>query len=115
MDKSTTMSLKEYLTKKLSISMNVPLKTIDAVVSHQFNSAHEATKKNKSVEISGFGKFLFNEGKAKKMLIKNFSKKDTFEKLLQKEGVTEKKKESYSRKLENTNLKIEELKGLLGE
>ena len=38
--------------------------TIEAVVTHQFQSANEAMDTNDSIEISGFGKFYFNKKKA---------------------------------------------------
>lgn len=70
MDKPISLSVKDFLIRKLAIKMLVPEKTIEAVVHHQFSSANEAITKavNKSVEVSGFGKFIFNHKKAKKKL-----------------------------------------------
>ena len=48
----------------------MPEVVINQVITHQFDSAHDAVKTNDSVEISGFGKFLFNEKKAKQKVDK---------------------------------------------
>jgi nucleoid DNA-binding protein len=66
MDKPISLSVKDYLIRKMAVKMMVPEKTIDAVVAHQFSSANEAVSKHKSLEISGFGKFYFNDKKAQK-------------------------------------------------
>jgi len=50
------------------------------VIKHQFDSAHEALKNNNSVEISGFGKFLFNVKKTEKKIKKLESIKLAYEK-----------------------------------
>ena len=50
--------------------MVVSERVIDQVITHQFNSAEDATKTNNSVEISGFGKFVFNKSKAEKKINK---------------------------------------------
>lgn len=68
MDKPVSLSMKDYLVRTLAVKLMVPEKVIDAVVSHQFNSANEAMLTNNSIEISGFGKFLFNHKKAVKKL-----------------------------------------------
>ena len=60
--------MKDYLVRTLAVKLRIPEKTIDAVISHQFNSANEAMMTNNSIEISGFGKFLFNKKKAEKKM-----------------------------------------------
>ena len=54
--------------KKMAIGMVVNERVIDQVITHQFNSAEDATKTNNSIEISGFGKFVFNMSKAVKII-----------------------------------------------
>jgi nucleoid DNA-binding protein len=66
MDKPISLSVKDYLIRKMAVKMMVTESTIDAVIRHQFSSANDATQKHKSLEISGFGKFYFNEKKAQK-------------------------------------------------
>ena len=68
MDKPRHLSMKDYLVRTLAVKLRIPEKTIDAVISHQFNSANEAMMTNNSIEISGFGKFLFNKKKAEKKM-----------------------------------------------
>ena len=67
---SKPMSLtdKEYLIRMLAIQLATNEKTIEAVVNHQFQSANEAMDINKSIEISGFGKWMFNEKKGARKL-----------------------------------------------
>lgn len=76
MDKPLSMSVKEYIMRKQSIRTNIPLKTIEIVIDNQFKSAYEAVKTNSnvSIEISGFGKFIYNPKKALKKVEKQRSK-----------------------------------------
>ena len=48
----------------MAVGLVVSERVISQVITHQFNSAEDATKTNNSVEISGFGKFIFNKSKA---------------------------------------------------
>jgi len=65
-DKPASMSVREWLTKKLAVKIMIPENVIRQVVTHQFDSAYEALKVNNSLEISGFGKFFYNTKKADK-------------------------------------------------
>lgn len=62
------MTDKEFLIRTIASKLLIAEKTIDAVINHQFASANSAMDTNKSIEISGFGKFMFNEKKAAKRL-----------------------------------------------
>ena len=55
--------MKEII-NKLVVDLALPKKTIDAVVKHEFSRAVEAMKTNNSIEISGFGKFIFSKKRA---------------------------------------------------
>lgn len=77
-----SMSVKEYLIRTLAIKLAVNEKTIEAVVNHQFQSANEAMDVNHSVEISGFGKFMYNEKKAVKKLAKLEGKRDAMQRII---------------------------------
>jgi len=94
----------------MSVRTNTPLKTIEAVVEFQMQGANEALVNNYIVELSGFGKFLFNHKKAQKKMIKNLSKKELFEKTLKNTDLTEQRRNSITLKLENTIKFIEGLK-----
>ena len=89
MGKPMSMSVKEYLIRTLAIKLAVNEKTIEAVVNHQFQSANEAMDLNHSVEISGFGKFMFNEKKAAKKLAKLESKREFMQKVVDNPETTE--------------------------
>jgi hypothetical protein len=84
----------------MAVKMMLSEKTIDAVIMHQFQSANEALFQNKSVEISGFGKFFFNEKKAHKTMEKFLSQKALFEKWANDETLPEAKRQSAKLKLQ---------------
>lgn len=109
MDKPMSMSVKDYLIRVMAPKLMVSEKTIEAVINHQFQSANEALKENRSVEISGFGKFLFNEKKAQRQMDKLLSKQKMFEKQANNESLSEQKRASAQMKLNNTLLNIAEL------
>lgn len=110
MDKPLSLSVKDYIIRKMSIKMKLPEKIIDNVISHQFSSANEALVTNKSVEISGFGKFVFNDKKAITKMAKLHIQKDIFEKMINSDELSEQRKASAMVKLQNTLLSIETLK-----
>lgn len=62
------MSMKDWLIRRLAPKLMLSEKTIEAVINHQFQSANEALLNNKTVEISGFGKLIFNDKKALKRM-----------------------------------------------
>jgi|694.fasta_scaffold54602_3 peptidoglycan hydrolase CwlO-like protein len=67
-NKPKSMSHKEYLVRALSVKLAMSEKIVEAVVNHQFQSANEAMDVNRSLELSGFGRILFNNKKAIKKL-----------------------------------------------
>ena len=99
MKKPQSMSVKEWIIKKMAISMVVSEKTIDAVVVHQFDSANDALNVNDSIEISGFGKFYFNKKKAQVQYDKYVRIKQSYENLLADDSISEKKRHSTEQKL----------------
>src|SRR5688572_33426328 len=112
MDKPITTSVKEYLIKRMSVRTNTPFKTIEAIVTHQMNGINKAIQADNifSVEISGFGKWLFNHKKAEKKYLKNLSKERVFKELLEKPDLTDRQRASYTLKLENTRKWLEGIK-----
>ena len=115
MDKPKSLSVKDYIIRKMSIKMLIPEKTIDSVITHQFSSAITALNTNNSVEISGFGKFTFNEKKAIKKLEKYYMFKDTFERTLADSNASEQRKRSAQTKLDNIIIAINTLKTKINE
>ena len=72
------MTIKDELIRAVAKKYNMPEKTILAIVSHQFDGAHAATMNNNSIEISGFGKFMFNNKRALKQMEKYESQHSLF-------------------------------------
>jgi nucleoid DNA-binding protein len=59
-------TIKDTLVRTTAVRLAISEKIVETIVNHQFTSAIEAMDLNKSVELSGFGKFLFNTKKAQK-------------------------------------------------
>jgi hypothetical protein len=110
MDKPISMSVKDYLVRTLAVKMMVSEKMIETVVNHQFQSANEAMDTNNSIEISGFGKFYFNEKKAQKRLTDLNRKKRLMEEFIASAETSEQKKRSSQVTLEKTEALINLLK-----
>lgn len=110
MDKPISMSVKDYLVRTLAVKMMISEKTIETVVNHQFQSANEAMDTNNSIEISGFGKFYFNEKKAKKRLEDLTRKKNLMLEFIASAEASEQKKRSSQVTLEKTEALINLLK-----
>ena len=106
MDKPISMSVKDYLVRTLAVKMMVSEKTIETVVNHQFQSANEAMDINNSLEISGFGKFYFNEKKATKRIGQLNAKKQAMEKIISDETTSEQKRRSSQVTLDKTEALI---------
>jgi hypothetical protein len=110
MDKPTSMSVKDFLVRKLSVQLMTSEKTIEAVVNHQFQSANIAMQENETIEMSGFGKLYFNKKKAQKKMDKMLSKAALFTKQTNNAELSEQKRTSAANKLANTLIGIETLK-----
>ena len=94
--------------------MVIPEKTIDAVVTHQFDSANDAVNIHKSVEISGFGKFYFNEKKAFAQYNKLLAIKKAYQRMLT-EDISEAKRTTVEFKLKIVESSIKTLKPKINE
>jgi hypothetical protein len=94
MNKPTTMSVKEWIIKRMAISLVVSEKIIDSIITHQFDSANDALNLNDSIEISGFGKFYFNTKKANLYYAKLLAMKQAYENTLNDPLTTDKKRHS---------------------
>jgi nucleoid DNA-binding protein len=106
MDKPISMSVKDYLIRTLAVKIMVSEKVIETIVNHQFQSANEAMDLNNSIEISGFGKFYFNEKKAKKKIAALLGKKLAMERYLADPNTTEQKRHASKVTLEKTEALI---------
>lgn len=110
MDKPRSLSIKDYIIRKMSIKFNTPEKVIESVVNHQFQSATLAFNDQKSVELSGFGKFLFNEKKAIKKMETMLIQKQVLEQTIVDQTATDRKRKAAEVKLESLLQAIEILK-----
>jgi len=113
--KPSTMSVKEWIIKKMSINMVISEKIIDAVITHQFDSANDALNIHKSVEISGFGKFYFNQKKALTQYNKLLAIKQAYENTLLDENITATKRNAVELKLQIIQSSIKTLKPKINE
>lgn len=110
MDKPRSLSIKDYIIRKMSIKFNTSEKIIESVVNHQFQSATVAFNDQKSVELSGFGKFLFNEKKAVKKMETMLIQKQVLEQTIVDQTATDRKRKAAEVKLESLLQAIEILK-----
>ncbi len=112
MDKPTAMSVKDYLYRVMSVSTNTPEKIIAAVVNHQFEGVMLAMDKPgiHSIEVSGFGKFLFNTKKSQRMLAAYIKSMDTCRATINDPNATESKKEHASKTLASMEVWLEKSK-----
>lgn len=78
LDKPKTIPLKELIIKRIAVKMRINETTIDAVVNHQFKELIKSMATSNSIELSGFGTFLFLEKKAQAYLK---AQKESLEKL----------------------------------
>jgi len=115
MEKPQSMSMKEWIIKKMSINMVISEKVIDAIVVHQFDSANDALNIHKSVEISGFGKFYFNDKKALTQYNKLLAIKKAYENMLLDENITDTKRNAVTLKLQIIESSIKTLKPKINE
>ena len=115
MDKPKSLTMREYLVRTLAPKLMISEKVIDAVVVHQFQEANTALSFNDTIEISGFGKFIFNTKKAHKTMELYYSKERKFKEMLQNPNISEAKRNSVENKLKNNDLAIEQLKPKLND
>ena len=94
----------------MSVGMVVSERVIDQVITHQFNAAEDATKTQNSIEISGFGKFVFNSSKAVKRIEKLEKIKKNYEQQLADNTLPTKKLDVIKSKLSNLNLTLNSIK-----
>jgi hypothetical protein len=79
--------------------MVISEKTIDAVVTNQFDSANDALNTNDVIEISGFGKFYFNTKKADTHYKKLLQMRQAYENTLNDTSITDKKRHATEQRM----------------
>lgn len=113
--KPISMSMKDWLIRRLAPKLLMSEKTIEAVINHQFQSANEAMSQNKTLEISGFGKLIFNDKKAVRKMDTYLKIEKALLNILANPETSENKKRITLMKLETTKNNIEALKPKLHE
>lgn len=113
MEKPASMSLKEWLIKKLTLKIMQPEKIIGVVIEEQFNKANDALNLHDTIELSGFGKFTFNRKRAEKRMGMYLNKKGGLLERLESETITETTRKNLESKLEILELNIKILKSKL--
>jgi len=109
-NKPESMSTKEYLFKKVSSGLQVPVTIVRAVITDQFASAQEALKDNNSIEISGFGKFVLTHKKCLNTMAKYERQMIAFDKWLADPEITDVKRRNTEMKKETIRNNMEHLK-----
>lgn len=115
MDKPKSLSVKDFLIRKMSVKMLKSESILDSIVSHQFSSAQQAMRIHNSIELSGFGKFLFNVPKATKKLKKFYEVEKVYTNILNNEDIPEKKIHKTQIKLKTIQDYILSLKPKINE
>jgi nucleoid DNA-binding protein len=98
------MHIKDYLIKKIAVNKVIENKLIaekiiHKVIAHQFDSANDALNIHDSIEISGFGKFYFNQKRAQAQYDKYVRIKQSYENMLANDSLSDKKRHSTEQKL----------------
>ena len=99
----------------MSTKLVISERIISQVITHQFDSANDALKNNNSVEISGFGKFVFNKKRAVAKVKKLTDVKNSYEKMLQDDDLPVRKVNFIKNKLSSINLTLTSLKPKIDE
>lgn len=113
MEKPNSMSVKEWLMKKVAIELKHPDKVVSTVISDSFEQANNATLNYNSIELSGFGKFFFNIEKAKKTLEASIIRKEGYEKDIESGTLTEVEKRKKGLSLHAVIMEITKLNAKL--
>lgn len=108
--KPQSVTIKDWLIRKLAVDLTIPERVVENVVTHQFENALEAMKENDSIEFSGWGKFYFKRQRAEWKMAKFLQQKQWYEGIVAEEDVSPKKKRSAELKLRTANINIEALK-----
>lgn len=109
-DKPITMPLRDWLIKRIALSKNIPSSTIEAIISHQFDSANAAVHIHKSLEISGFGRFIFSDAKANYQISRNYEAIKVLTEKMERVESDSKEFIGFSEKIDAIYVGIEELK-----
>lgn len=108
--KPSTMSLKEWLIKRMAAEFSVSEKTLHNIVSHQFDNIALQMMEKDSLDVSGFGKFVFSKKRAERKLQKLYDIKEAYRKYQEDPLSSGLKKRNIADKLVHLEKSIELLK-----
>ena len=111
--KPLTVPVKDFLIRRMMIETAISEEVITAVIEHQFTAFVEASKSNSSMELSGFGRFIFYEKKAVRKLESYNVIMGKLLAILDDSGTTEKKRMNTEHLVEDLTEKIKRLKDKL--
>jgi hypothetical protein len=80
------------------------------VISHQFSSAFQATALHNSIEISGYGKFIFSQVKAQRLLKIYTEQVVMFKELMEDESLSEEKRKKNTVRYNSAVVNLSNLK-----
>ena len=109
-DRPVTMTVKDGLVRRMSVDMKISESIVHRVIDHQVNSMKKAFDVNNSVEISGFGKFVFNKKKVMRKINGCYEIKKRYEETLNDKTLPERKRVSVEFKLHKLMLDVEAMK-----
>lgn len=67
-EKPVSMSHKDWFVKQLSKKHNIDETILHKIINHQYESVIQATHKNKTIELTGFGSIRWNDKRAQRKL-----------------------------------------------
>jgi len=109
MKKPDSLSVKNFLIRKVSTELVISEVIVEAIVSHQLNGLTQAVKVTDAVELSGFGKFfLGRKSLARKRGYLENTLKISKASLL--ENITPRMRENIMKKIYGVGKMLEELK-----
>lgn len=109
-DKPMSMSVKDYLIRKLAVKLMVAENVVERIINHQFTEAQQSMRNNDSIEISGFGRFVFNRGKANKRMAQLLQIRDAVSDGMNNPLYSDKKRAKHKNIYEDVLFEIEYLK-----
>lgn len=101
---------KDLLVRKLAVKLNIDETIVDKIITHQFQGAAQAMKVCNSVEISGFGKFVFNVKRAQRRINKKEALINFYTNTIDDVNKSETMKHKAMLKLHDAILDVEMLK-----
>ena len=111
--KPVKMPVKDWIVRNVAFDAGLREEIVNDIIDHQSLSAREAMDSNNSVELSGFGKFLFSVKRANIVLEKTAKFIEEQERILKEEGLSERKRKGIERRVERAHANYGALKSKL--